>query len=518
MAGKKIKSIRTPKKIDFSNLQAGDVLCPICRTILIEPVTLPCSHGFCNLCFNDTMEKANLVCPLCRIRVGSWFRKAKKENKLIDELFWTAIKEKYPKEVQNKYKDKPTIIVAMPGEIRKEYELQKQKDAEEVRRLQDAEEKASAELIRKLREEEEIRRAAEEKKIKLDAELAKKLAEELSPSTSKAEILKKSKKIGPIDKFVKNEDIKLAFKNNFATKEYTSRVICLDKEKKKNINSCNSVVPVVQKKFQQIHKILETEERFSRNKSSASDMESEFKFYFKPIDIQKKYPPQGKIPVCIPTRRAMINETVQIVPPSGKITKLHCGTSAFSRFYTYRSADIVTYSKESVESEAELLPSRTKLNYAEANSHRLNLETSKTGTFNRVSKESSCNWQKRKCSNDTKIPTKRKKSLPRSIFDRQGSESPQFYGFERSSNLILNISTITETPESEEKKHKNNFLNSTSDVLLNGINEAKKRKLQEEADFQLAKKLQAEFDQIAVSSRTRRGAQRQVRIDEMLTV
>lgn len=48
------------------------------------------------------MANANLVCPLCRIRVGSWLRNAKKEKSLVNSDFWNAIRDKFPDQVNNK--------------------------------------------------------------------------------------------------------------------------------------------------------------------------------------------------------------------------------------------------------------------------------------------------------------------------------------------------------------------------------------------------------------------------------
>lgn len=103
MAPKRVsKSVKKSKVLDYNALILKDVLCPICRSILIEPVTLPCNHGFCSSCFDSTMQNANLVCPLCRIRIGSWLRKAKKEVKLINYELWDTIKSKFPQQVKNK--------------------------------------------------------------------------------------------------------------------------------------------------------------------------------------------------------------------------------------------------------------------------------------------------------------------------------------------------------------------------------------------------------------------------------
>lgn len=87
---------------DYSTLNISDVLCPICRSIFIEPVTLPCNHSFCNCCFEATVENANLVCPLCRIRIGSWMRRAKKDSRLINEPLWQSVKSTFPEQVKNR--------------------------------------------------------------------------------------------------------------------------------------------------------------------------------------------------------------------------------------------------------------------------------------------------------------------------------------------------------------------------------------------------------------------------------
>lgn len=87
---------------NYNSLTINEVLCPICRSILVEPVTLPCNHGFCYSCFEGTMQNANLVCPLCRIRIGSWLRKTKKEGKLINDELWKVIKQNFGQHVKNK--------------------------------------------------------------------------------------------------------------------------------------------------------------------------------------------------------------------------------------------------------------------------------------------------------------------------------------------------------------------------------------------------------------------------------
>lgn len=86
----------------YKNIVISDVLCPICRSILIEPVTLPCNHDFCLACFNGSTENTTLTCPLCRIRIGSWLRTAKKENKIINVTLWQTLQHKFPQEIKKR--------------------------------------------------------------------------------------------------------------------------------------------------------------------------------------------------------------------------------------------------------------------------------------------------------------------------------------------------------------------------------------------------------------------------------
>lgn len=105
MAPRKRAVLRSVKVNDnnyLKNLTLNNVLCPICRNIFIEPVTLPCNHGFCFNCFEGTVANANLTCPLCRVRFGSWHRIAKKDNRIVNLTLWEAVKEAFPDKVKNR--------------------------------------------------------------------------------------------------------------------------------------------------------------------------------------------------------------------------------------------------------------------------------------------------------------------------------------------------------------------------------------------------------------------------------
>lgn len=279
------KVVNIPKNNVYTDLTLSKIMCPICRTILIEPVTLPCNHNFCLSCFDSTMANANLVCPLCRIRVGSWYRNAKKFNTLVNTELWKAIKDQFAVQVKNKLEgideifedegkwlhnlkivccldnyhfiEKPLIKLASPGEIRKEYEIQKQIDETELKKQRDLESKASEELIRKLTLEEEFEKSVEEEKLRLDRQIAKQIAKNLlneaGPSNTKKTT---GKKQVPLDRFLKKSVQKDA--------EVSDSSDCIESE-------CR---------------------------------------YFKPIDYKSIPPSKALSPIKIPTKMANVNNGV----------------------------------------------------------------------------------------------------------------------------------------------------------------------------------------------------------------
>ncbi|KAM0731316.1 E3 ubiquitin-protein ligase rnf168 [Formica fusca] len=162
---------RTSKLLDLSSRATADVhlrdlMCPVCRGILIEPVTLPCTHNLCLRCLKGTFEHNSLSCPLCRVRVGSWLRNATKSETLVNHGLWELIRAKFPKEVENKHNGEEgdlsldadyatKRILSAAGEIHREYEAQLQMAEEEMRRQRQAEQIASEALIQKIRVEEQ---------------------------------------------------------------------------------------------------------------------------------------------------------------------------------------------------------------------------------------------------------------------------------------------------------------------------------------------------------------------------
>ncbi|KAJ8256872.1 hypothetical protein COCON_G00190240 [Conger conger] len=174
-------------------LSQADCICPVCLEIFVEPVTLPCAHTFCKPCFLETVDKANLCCPLCRRRVSTWARLHGRKKTLVNMELWSRLQEAFPTQCQRRISGQDagelatvasTPRVSPPGEVRREYEDQISKLAEEKRALEDAERRASEEYIQRLLAEEEERRAEErrrleETQLEEDERLARLLSQEL---------------------------------------------------------------------------------------------------------------------------------------------------------------------------------------------------------------------------------------------------------------------------------------------------------------------------------------------------
>lgn len=47
-----------------------ELLCTICANLFIKPVTLACSHTFCQYCI-ETWKKKKSECPICRKKITS---------------------------------------------------------------------------------------------------------------------------------------------------------------------------------------------------------------------------------------------------------------------------------------------------------------------------------------------------------------------------------------------------------------------------------------------------------------
>ncbi|XP_048836110.1 E3 ubiquitin-protein ligase rnf168 isoform X2 [Brienomyrus brachyistius] len=179
-------------------LSRADCLCPICLDIFLEPVTLPCSHTFCKPCFLETVDKANLSCPLCRKRVSSWARLHSRNKTLVNAELWSRVQEAFPAQCEQRLSGgdagdmaAPAVSskprVSQPGELRKEYEDQMSRLAAEKQALEEAEQAASEQYIQRLLAEDEEHsaeewRRQEEKQLEDDEKLARMLSMELNSS------------------------------------------------------------------------------------------------------------------------------------------------------------------------------------------------------------------------------------------------------------------------------------------------------------------------------------------------
>lgn len=121
------------KLLKLDKLELKDLICSICQSILVEPVTLPCFHDFCHRCFNGSVENNALCCPLCRLRIGSWLRTATKRKTLVNLELWSFIQNKFPQEID--IKSRGDDIVLPEGEYVLKYCLLFQKAKIELKLL-----------------------------------------------------------------------------------------------------------------------------------------------------------------------------------------------------------------------------------------------------------------------------------------------------------------------------------------------------------------------------------------------
>ncbi|CAG4963218.1 unnamed protein product [Parnassius apollo] len=180
------------KLLKLEKLEITDVLCSICQSILVEPVTLPCYHDFCLRCFKGSIENNSLSCPLCRLRIGSWLRTATKQKNLVNLQLWDYIKNKFSYEIDKKLKgddlnlpeEKPLLRLSAPGEIRLEYEAELKRLRSERLRLEQKHLAETELLIRKLQLEEEEAHKRYLECVKQDETFAKQLQEKLVETTA----------------------------------------------------------------------------------------------------------------------------------------------------------------------------------------------------------------------------------------------------------------------------------------------------------------------------------------------
>ncbi|XP_068628559.1 E3 ubiquitin-protein ligase rnf168-like [Battus philenor] len=169
----------------LEKLELNDIVCSICHSILIEPVTLPCYHDFCQRCFNGSIENNSLCCPLCRLRIGSWLRSATKQKNLVNLQLWDYIQNKFSNEIELKIKgedldlpeETPIPRLSAPGEIKLEYEAELKRLRSERLRLEQKHLAETELLIKKLQTEEEEAHKKYLEYVQQDEILAKEIQE-----------------------------------------------------------------------------------------------------------------------------------------------------------------------------------------------------------------------------------------------------------------------------------------------------------------------------------------------------
>lgn len=188
--------------------------------------------------------------------------------------------------------------------------------------MREAENRASEELIKKLKAEEDYKKTVMEENIRLDEAVAKKIAAKLScqgPSTSNSKLVinnSSSKTVGPMDRFLKKDNETVTSQTvteqkpakKFAEKEYTCRVLYLDR-KKDNNDVPETFSPIIKKKIQQIQKNYENDQL---NDSFECCFEADMR-YFKPIDNKSCAQTNGKPPIKVPCRKAYKNGAAKIL-------------------------------------------------------------------------------------------------------------------------------------------------------------------------------------------------------------
>lgn len=91
----------TSKSQEEEILTLENVGCPVCMdSVMIEPVTLPCSHRLCHSCYKSCIEKSNLTCPNCRKYIGGFSRKTAKGNKAVDTALWEKLQVQFSQEIK----------------------------------------------------------------------------------------------------------------------------------------------------------------------------------------------------------------------------------------------------------------------------------------------------------------------------------------------------------------------------------------------------------------------------------
>jgi len=191
-------------------LDPGEVVCPICMCILLDPVEMPCKHTICTPCYEETVTHSQISCPVCRCRLSSWSRQAFKTNTLINKTLDKYIKEKFSAEVAARLDGKDTIDpeeyfpclpnhqFAKEGEIKSEFDVEMARAKREQEEAERKEEQKSMELIKKLQAEYD----REMNQTLQDEEFARSLFNTPSPGKENIQKSRQRRRTGPLDSFL----------------------------------------------------------------------------------------------------------------------------------------------------------------------------------------------------------------------------------------------------------------------------------------------------------------------------
>src|SRR5688572_30136092 len=87
--------------------------CPLCLKLLAEPVSVPCSHNFCKLCLQRTLQEHKPQCPVCRSNLSFLNPEDLRPNLIIQSVMQNIFKDRYDerlKEAEEERKEIEAII------------------------------------------------------------------------------------------------------------------------------------------------------------------------------------------------------------------------------------------------------------------------------------------------------------------------------------------------------------------------------------------------------------------------
>lgn len=252
------------------HIDLAEVMCPICLSVLIEPVKMPCDHILCMPCFQKNVDMSSLNCPICRQRISVWCRRARKDGTLVFEELWKILQDKFSARVEARQAglddvDADDIIPCLPmhqfvdnGAIKEEFDQQMSQERREMVKVKTEEDRKSVEMIKKMNEEEREGRESELDKKRQqemkDMEMARRIMDGEGDSPKKTIVSlqtgavrgkenKASSNRGPIDSFfgISEPSKKKSSFSNFSTMSpFTRPQKYESKQIKPNVERCPS--------------------------------------------------------------------------------------------------------------------------------------------------------------------------------------------------------------------------------------------------------------------------------------